>query len=112
MASNWATDIVSALPKQEKADNQIYFAKVLSVNPINLAINDEKISKFIYETTGFSYDYDESVFDDDVLHGKKLTKKWFKFLKKWHKKQKLKVGDVVIVIKREHSFYILAKVRQ
>lgn len=111
MASNWATDILESTASEKKVDNEIVFAKVKSVNPISIEINGEVIKKIIYETTGFSYSYDESVFDDDILHGKKLLKKWFDFLKKWHKKQKLSVGDVVIVIKREHSFYILAKVR-
>ncbi|MBS9775027.1 MAG: DUF2577 family protein [Tenacibaculum sp.] len=111
MASNWATDILESTASNKTVDNEIIFAKVKSVSPISVEINGEIIKKFIYETTGFSFNYDESVFDDDILHGKKLLKRWFDFLKKWHKKQKLSVGDVVIVIKREHTFYILAKVR-
>lgn len=109
---------MASMMKPEEKEKLIYFAEISSIKPLKIKINNQEIKQDIFETTGFSYDFNDSVFDDVIItdsmggtHSVK-PKSWFSFLKEWHKKEKLKVGDVVICVRNVNEFYILAKVRK
>ncbi len=116
MDRDWASKLVKNITPTKETNAGLLFATVASISPIVLEINSQKIKKHIYMTSGISIFYEDSVFDDNTVVDDKngrhnlSIKKWFSFLRNYHKSRKLQVGDEVIVLRRENEFYIISKV--
>lgn len=110
--SNWASDLVTTILEKSQGTNnndRILLGTITSTSPLSIKLFDKVVNRYVYaDPTRLAFN--NAQIDQAFVGADDIPYSVVSLLKRYMKENLYKAGDTVIVLQRDVSFYILAKV--